>query len=76
MPRLRSDPGGYAIQDNLRDKIFFAAPVVWTMRRCACCGGGYLDPRSSKVSALRTTIITRTEIGKPETFPYLAETLR
>lgn len=31
--------------DNLRDKIFFSAPGVWKMWRCAGCGVGYLDPR-------------------------------
>jgi SAM-dependent methyltransferase len=33
------------LYDNLRDKIFFAAPGIWKMWRCGGCGVGYLDPR-------------------------------
>lgn len=33
------------LHDQLRDRVFFCAPGVWKLYRCASCGSGYLDPR-------------------------------
>ena len=31
--------------DGLTDRTFFVAPGTWTMKQCASCRSGYLDPR-------------------------------
>lgn len=36
------------LHDDLRDRIFFAAPGTWSMWRCADCESAYLDPRPSR----------------------------
>ncbi len=44
------------LYDNLRDKIFFAAPGIWKMWKCGGCGVGYLDPRPTVESIGRAYV--------------------
>lgn len=38
------------LYDDLTDRVFGAAPGVWSLKRCDTCGSGYLDPRPTRAS--------------------------
>jgi SAM-dependent methyltransferase len=66
--------------EGLRDKIFFCAPGVWTMWRCAGCNVGYLDPRPTRGSIGRAYASYFTHAGSalptPSKAPGLLNRLR